>query len=111
MVPKLSSKSAAKEVVIDEPLERLGSVIKEIRLRRNITQADVAAAVGCTQSHLSRLESGEHGTTLSSLRKIADALETDVRVLLEAVLTSDPELSEQRETNSRTSRHQSIHLS
>lgn len=36
----------------------IGAIVRETRLRRNMTQADLAACVGCMPSDISRIESG-----------------------------------------------------
>ena len=52
----------------------VGRRIMELRTALNWTQADLARAVGGTQSYVSRLENGEHQPTGRTIKKFADAL-------------------------------------
>ena len=48
--------------------------LKALRKRRKLTQAQLAARVGCTQGTVSRIEAGDLNVSLSLLKQIADAL-------------------------------------
>lgn len=52
------------------------------RLNRGLTQAELAKKIGTKQSAISRLESGQHNPTLGILRKIAEALDADLKISL-----------------------------
>jgi DNA-binding XRE family transcriptional regulator len=54
--------------------EHVGRKIRELRKGAGMKQADLAAATGLTQSHISRLENAEHSATHLTLTKIAKAL-------------------------------------
>jgi DNA-binding XRE family transcriptional regulator len=72
---------------------RLGTVIRELRKRRGLTQAELAKKAGVTQGYIAKLEPsnrpGQRKTTrkanpsLPTLRKLARALGVPVRELLE----------------------------
>lgn len=54
---------------------RVGSVIRAVRIRRRMTQAQVAAAAGVSRSVVSSIERGAlDGTSVRSLRGVAGAL-------------------------------------
>jgi len=53
---------------------KIGIVIRDLRLSRGWTQADLAAKAGVTQAAISLIETGRRGKTLSSLQSIALAL-------------------------------------
>lgn len=55
----------------------------ETRVKRNLTQAELAERLGTTQSAISRLEKGNISPTVSFLQKLADALDSrlDIRFL------------------------------
>ena len=84
-----------KGVTVDISMQRLGSAVRQAREQKKITQTQVANVVGCRQAHISQIESGKTGVTLSRLQRIATAIGIDVRKLLEVVLTSDPAPTEQ----------------
>ena len=55
--------------------------LKEIRLERGLSQADLASLSGIDKSHLSRLESGVRTPNYSTLKTLADALEISIDVI------------------------------
>jgi len=58
------------------------------RLRRKMTQEDIAAKAGIPQSTVSRIERLTHGLPkLSTLKKIADALDAKIIIRFEAKKT------------------------
>ena len=56
--------------------------LKEIRLKRGMTQQELADAVGITQSQIARYESGETQPSLETLRKLAAALDCTLDELI-----------------------------
>lgn len=60
-------------VMVDGPTERLASSLRQVR-DGIMTQVDLAAALGETQSWVSRRESGEVEPTPSELARIEQAL-------------------------------------
>lgn len=55
----------------------IGRRVKELRLQKELTQADLAELCGCAQSAIGRLESPENppsGLALSTLVQVANAL-------------------------------------
>jgi transcriptional regulator with XRE-family HTH domain len=53
----------------------VGQKIRQIRKSRRLTQADLAARIGVTQSDLSRMESGEYKVGLDILFRILQVFE------------------------------------
>ncbi len=58
-------------------IPNLGDTIRALRVSRVMEQNELAALVGITQSHLSKIETGKANPSLRILRKIADALKVD----------------------------------
>ncbi len=52
------------------------------RVKHNISQTELAKRLGTGQAKVSRLESGEHTPNLQTLKKIATALEIDLKIVL-----------------------------
>ena len=52
----------------------LGNVIRELRLKDNLTIAEVAAQAGISRGMVSKIENGQVSTSLETLSKIAQAL-------------------------------------
>lgn len=58
-----------------KPLDRfLGNVIRELRLKDNLTIAEVATQAGISRGMVSKIENGQVSTSLETLSKIAQAL-------------------------------------
>jgi DNA-binding XRE family transcriptional regulator len=53
------------------------------RTRAGLTQRQLAALVGTSYSQISRLESGQHMPTYTTLQRIADALNLTLRLTFE----------------------------
>ena len=53
------------------------------RTRHGLTQEELARRVGTSHSAISRIESGQHKTSVETLRRIADALNLRLRVSFE----------------------------
>lgn len=64
------------------PVEVIGTIIREARLSRDVTQESLAAAIGRSRTTIVNIESGAQGVTLGALYDIALALDTSVRDLL-----------------------------
>ena len=54
--------------------EFVGEKIKELRKAAKLTQSQLEEKTGLPQSHISRLENGEHSPSFATLEKIANAL-------------------------------------
>ena len=61
----------------DDPTELIGR-LSELRRRRGLTQTEVAARMGTSQSALARLESGQADVRVSTLARYAAALDADL---------------------------------
>lgn len=59
-------------MVIEKLIER--------RLKRGLSQKDLAQRVGTKQSAISRFESGSYNPTISFLYRVADALDSTLKV-------------------------------
>lgn len=68
---------------IDKNIE-IGKRIKEIRVRKGISQLELATLVGAGQSTIAGIETGVRGASLKMLQKIANALNVPLLDLLGA---------------------------
>ena len=61
--------------------------IKKYRIKRNLTQQQLADKLGITMNYISKIESTKmnRGFTIVVLGRIADALEIDIRQLFDDV--------------------------
>lgn len=69
----------------EEQMRALGERIKFIRLSRNITQAEVAAAAQISRTRMSQLESGTANPKFDTLCAVAFALDCDIATLTSIV--------------------------
>jgi ribosome-binding protein aMBF1 (putative translation factor) len=58
----------------------LGAAVRELRLARKWSQAELASAAGMTQSAVARFEAGGTVPTLPVLGRIARALDADLTI-------------------------------
>lgn len=56
--------------------------LKQARVKAGLTQFELAERIGCDQSVISRIESGERSVTLERLKSIAGALRIPLTQLL-----------------------------
>ena len=61
----------------------LGKKIKEIRLSKKISQTEIAYRCGFDKSNYNTIESGKRNPTITSLLKIAKALDVQLIELLD----------------------------
>ena len=52
------------------------------RMKRNVTQKQLSKLSGIDQSNISKIETGEYSPSLKTMKKIADALNTDLKIEL-----------------------------
>ena len=67
-----------------EEITQIGKNIKRIRLKKGLTQLDLAAACGFEESSIGRLENGKTNPTIKTLVKIATALGTKLADLVKS---------------------------
>ncbi len=79
---RVSARAAAQVSVIEPVRADSGSLIKKARKERNWTQADLAQATGMKRCNISRLESGAHRPSLTTLERVAQALGIKAQRLL-----------------------------
>lgn len=59
--------------------DQLGALIREERLRRNLTQQELAHLTGTGQKTISRIENGNEGATLETVFKLLAVLQLQIR--------------------------------
>lgn len=78
--------AALKDKVLKKHYDELGpefAVVERLierRLKKGLSQADLAKRAGTKQSAISRFESGSYNPTINFLYKIADALDTKLKI-------------------------------
>lgn len=65
-------------MTIDEYKAKIGTLIQENRLKKRLTQTDLAQKLGTSQSAINRIEKGGQNISLEMLARISDVLESDI---------------------------------
>lgn len=60
------------------PYEHLARLVIHRRMREGWTQAQLAERMGTSHSVISRIESGQHPTSVTTLERLADAFDTNL---------------------------------
>lgn len=68
-------------------LENIGSIIRNERIRKGLTQEELGERVGVGKAQISKIESGK-GLTIKTVTKVLDALSISASV----VLKDEPEI-------------------
>jgi len=105
------TKAQTSIALVPEPTPQAGpgeiqvaSAVRDLRHVRNLSQRQLAGRMGVPRTYISKIENGKAMPTLSSLDRLARALQVDISALLRdaprrhqdetAVLTTDPFLAE-----------------
>lgn len=67
---------------MDDISKKLGQNIKRIREQKGMTQGDICRALNLDRGYISSIENGKRNPTLSTIKKLADALNVSVDELL-----------------------------
>ena len=64
-------------------IKALGDRVRELRIKRNISQEELANEADIPLSQIGRIERGEGNPTISSIYVIAQALDLDLKHILD----------------------------
>ena len=67
---------------MDNYLQEVGARIKEARLRKHLSQAQLAELLGLTPPYISNIETGKQNMSITALAKISDVLEVSADWIL-----------------------------
>lgn len=71
-----------KEYESLEPEYKLAAALIRLRLSKGLTQAQLAALLNTKQESIARLESGSSLPSLSTVKRVANALDADLEISL-----------------------------
>ena len=63
-------------------LKEVGARVKEARMRKHLSQAQLADLLGLTHQYISNIETGKQNMSITALAKISDVLEVSADWLL-----------------------------
>ena len=69
-------------VVPEIDYSKIGKRIRNARLEKGLSQAELGALIGCSNNHMSHVEVGQTKVSLSMLLKVAFVLEKDINYFL-----------------------------
>lgn len=75
----------ARRWVADSVLAGKPVTLRTLRLRKGLSQAQLAEAIGTQQPHIARIESGQADMRLETCRRIAQVLGVDLNTLDQAL--------------------------
>ena len=64
-------------------ITKFGKALREIRLKKKMSQGDVAKKCGVHRSYISGLERGKRNPSLLTIKKMAEALSVNPKELVE----------------------------
>lgn len=79
-----------------EKREHIGQIIKKLRKDKKMSQRELGAATGLSNTAISYIEKGIYDIKMSNLAKIAKALDTTVEDIMKQVETEDTEKKEEQ---------------
>lgn len=78
----------SEEKSVFQILEKMGNALKNLRLRKELSQEQLAMSCGLDRAHLSAIESGKHGFGVNTLAKVLVSMNAEVEyfeLLLDSV--------------------------
>lgn len=79
-------KGYMREIEKNQCLEALGSIMREERTRRGLTQNEVATKIGINQAHYSMIENGKRDAEFVTIVKICQTLHIDLTAFVASYL-------------------------
>jgi len=67
---------------MSSPAKKLGENLRKIRLAKGMTQGDLCEKIGADVSYISNVENGNKNPTLSTIERIAKALNVSIEELM-----------------------------
>ncbi|SNZ01817.1 helix-turn-helix domain-containing protein [Flagellimonas pacifica] len=67
----------------DKFLKSLGKKVKEVRIQKNISTYDLSYESNVSRSQINSIEKGDINTTICTIKALADAMEVDIKDLLD----------------------------
>lgn len=81
----VGKRGSSKREQFDQELEMdvLGEIVKQIRLKKRLTQAELGALIGVKKAQISKIENNAKDLRLSTIIKIFNALKAKVTLSIE----------------------------
>ncbi len=71
------------EYEFDLKMELIGEKIKQLRVQNNLTQSQLGELIGVKRAQISKLEHGNHSSSVSTIMKVFHAMKARVKLRIE----------------------------
>lgn len=71
------------EYEFDLKMELIGEKIKQLRIQSNLTQSQLGELIGVKRAQISKLEHGNHSSSVSTIMKVFQAMKAKVKFRIE----------------------------
>ncbi|NOQ25504.1 MAG: helix-turn-helix domain-containing protein [Bacteroidales bacterium] len=68
----------------DLNMEMIGDKIKQLRLKKHMTQTELGELIGVKRAQISKLENGNHSASISTLMKVFHAMKAKIKFRIES---------------------------
>lgn len=65
-------------------MELIGEKIRQLRIKKNLTQTQLGELVGVKRAQISKLEKGNHSASVSTLMKVFHAMKAKIKLRIES---------------------------
>ena len=72
-----------EEYEFDLKMELIGEKIKQLRIQNNLTQSQLGELVGVKRAQISKLEHGNHSSSVSTIMKVFQAMRAKLKLRIE----------------------------
>ena len=87
----LQKTASQREGIILDTKQLVGARIKTLRMKKGLTQEELAEVVGINPKYLSGIERGRENPTFNTLISLANSLEVDFKQMFDLLEGEDPE--------------------
>lgn len=65
-------------------MELIGEKIRQLRMKKNLTQTQLGELVGVKRAQISKLENGNHSASVSTIMKVFHAMKAKIKLRIES---------------------------
>lgn len=65
-------------------MELIGEKIRQLRIKKNLTQTQLGELIGVKRAQISKLENGNHSASVSTIMKVFHAMKAKIKLRIES---------------------------
>ena len=65
-------------------MELIGEKIRQLRMKKNLTQTQLGELIGVKRAQISKLENGNHSASVSTIMKVFHAMKAKIKLRIES---------------------------